>query len=228
MYGNLKLVRFTVHQKQRLCTMTTNQPLSFFISGKMTELSKERLAVQAALAGYSRHGWLHENGIDAHPEALRRAHLEEIAKCDVYIGLFWLCYEPVMIEELEFALKYQKPCLLYEKHVNVDQRSPELTAFLKRFQQTDYAGGFTLCRFETAEQITEFVQKDVMRLLVTRFRESRQQPPPRPTSNSTTASAKNKGMAIGTTYSNLNRYYYAPSDTEPLIKPPLPMEHFHE
>jgi len=195
--------------------MATNQPLSLFISGKVTELTKERLAVQAALAEYSRYGWLQENGIDARPEAAHRAYLEEIANCDVYIGLFWLRYEPVMIEELEFALKCQKPCLVYEKHVNVDQRSPELTAFLKRIRQIDNAGSLSVYRFEIPEQITEAVQKDVMRLLTSHFRESRRQPPPQPTSNSTTASAKNKGMAIGTTYSNINQYNYSPSGDEP-------------
>jgi hypothetical protein len=201
--------------------MATNQPLSFFIGGKTTELTKERLAIQAALAEYSRYGWLQENSTNTRPEAAHRVHLEEIANCDVYIGLFWLRYEPYMIEEFEFARKHQKPCLLYEKHVNVDQRSPELTAFLKRINQIDNAGDISVCRFEVFEQITEAVQKDIMRLLLTRFRESRQQPPPQPTLNSTTASAKNKGMAIGTNYGNINQYNYAPADaTSPRL-----MEH---
>ena len=38
--------------------MTTNQPLSLFISSKMTELAADRRAVQNALSEYDMHGWL--------------------------------------------------------------------------------------------------------------------------------------------------------------------------
>ncbi len=38
--------------------MTTNRPLSLFISSKMAELADERRAVQSALSEYDMHGWL--------------------------------------------------------------------------------------------------------------------------------------------------------------------------
>ena len=39
------------------------------------------------------------------------------------------------IEEYEYARVHKKPCLVYEKHVHVEQRSRELQAFLDRIQQ---------------------------------------------------------------------------------------------
>jgi hypothetical protein len=45
--------------------MTTNHPLSLFISSKMAELQEERYAVQVALAAYRMYGWLWEQDTGA-------------------------------------------------------------------------------------------------------------------------------------------------------------------
>src|SRR6266566_202246 len=155
--------------------MTNNQPLSLFVSSKMQELADERRAVRAALVKYRMYGWLWENDAGARPEPIGSTYLNEVDACDIYLGLFWLGYGPYTIEEFDHARKLQKPCLLYEKHVNLEQRSPELAAFLDRIQRVDNPEGLTVYRFENPEQLAAQVQSDVTRLLTTRFRESRQQ-----------------------------------------------------
>lgn len=104
--------------------MTTNQPLSLFISSKMTELADERRAVQKALSKYRMYGWLWEKDAGARPEPIDSTYLTEVAACDIYIGLFWLGYGPYTIEEFECARQHNKPCLIYEKHVDTDKRDP--------------------------------------------------------------------------------------------------------
>ena len=51
-----------------------------------------------------------------------------------------------------------------------------MQAFLDTIQQVKNPAGLTVCRFETPEQLAQQVQNDVIRLLTTVFRESRQQP----------------------------------------------------
>jgi len=156
--------------------MTTNQPLSLFISSKMAELAEERRAVQSALSAYQMQGWLFEKDAGARPEPIQSTDLKEVEACDLYIGLFWLGYGPYTIEEYERARSLNKPCLVYEKHVETDQRDPQLTTFLQSIQQVTDPKGLTVFRFDTVEALRAQIQKDVMHLLVTQFRRSRQQP----------------------------------------------------
>src|SRR2546423_14823582 len=107
--------------------MATNQLLSLFISSKMTkELAGERRAVRDALSEYHMKGWLWEKDAGARPEPVESTYLAEVEASDIYIGLFWLGYGEYTIEEFEHARKYQKPCLIYEKHVDIDKRDPKL------------------------------------------------------------------------------------------------------
>src|SRR6266581_5820680 len=188
--------------------MTSNRQLSLFISSKMQELIEERRAVQAALSNYHMAGWLWEKDEGARPESVRNAYLKAVETCDLYIGLFWLGYGPYTIEEFEHARAHKKPCLIYEKYMNADQRSPELAAFLSRIQETDDPDSLTVRRFETSTELAKLVQKDIMQSLTTRFRQSHRQPPLSPTSNSTTTSAKNKGIAVYS-YGNITQHNYA-------------------
>jgi len=156
--------------------MSTNQPLSLFISSKMEELAEERRAVQAALSDYRMYGWLWEDDAGARPTPTRATYLKEVDSCDIYIGLFWLGYGPYTIEEYEHARQYSKPCLIYEKHVEMDRRDSHLTQFLKQIEAVDNPAGLTVRWFTTAEELARYVQEDVIRLLTTIFRESRKQP----------------------------------------------------
>jgi tetratricopeptide (TPR) repeat protein len=154
--------------------MTTNQPLSLFISSKMDEMREERYAVQMALAAYRMYGWLWEQDAGARPEPIQSTYLKEVEACDIYVGLFWKGYGEYTIEEYRHARKHHKPCLIYEKQADIEQRDPQLTDFLKEINRV--TDGLTVCRFENAEQLATQVQKDVIRFLTSRFRDTRQQP----------------------------------------------------
>lgn len=186
--------------------MTTNTPLSLFISSKMAELAEERRAVQTALSDYNMQGWLWEKDAGARPEPIQSTYLAEVEACDVYIGLFWLGYGQYTIEEFEQARKHHKPCLIYEKRVNVEQRNPELTAFLNRIQQVADPDALTVFWFKTPEQLAEQVKKDIMRLLATKLREKAQSAPEGETSQRPTQhiTASHKGIAIGTVMRDVN------------------------
>ena len=157
--------------------MTTTQPLSLFISSKMAELAEERQAVQRALKNYHMYGWLFEKDAGARPESIQQTYLEEVASCDIYIGLFWQGYGEYTIEEFEKARALHKPCLIYEKHVALEQRDPQLTTFLHSIQQVTDPRGLTVRRFQTASELADQVSQDVLHLLITDFRKSRKQPP---------------------------------------------------
>ena len=190
--------------------MATNQPLSLFISSKMTELADERRAVQNALSEYEMHGWLWEKDVSARPVPINSIYLTEVEACDIYIGLFWLGYGPYTIEEYEHARKHHKDCLIYEKYVDIDKRDPRLQAFLDNIQRVKSPAGLSVCRFETAKQLAKQVQRDVMRLLSTRFRQ---------TFNSATIRTKSKGIAVGTIYEgHINQYHYGQTDDEQATK----------
>src|SRR6266568_630793 len=160
--------------------MTTTQPLSLFISSKMAELAEERQAVQRALKNYNMYGWLFEKDAGARPESIQQTYLEEVASCDMYLGLFWQGYGQYTIEEFEKARALHKPCLVYEKQVDqvdMEQRDPQLTTFLRSIQQVTDPRGLTVRRFQTAIELAEQVSQDVLHLLITDFRKSRKQPP---------------------------------------------------
>ena len=101
--------------------MTTNQPLSLFISSKMAELAEERRAVQSALSAYQMSGWLFEKDAGARPDTIQSTYLKQVEACDIYIGLFWHGYGQYTIEEYEKARSLHKPCLVYEKQVDTRQ-----------------------------------------------------------------------------------------------------------
>ena len=171
--------------------MAISQPLSLFISAHLSELVDEQRALLNTLKVYPIYGWLWEGDTEARPQTVRSTYLTEVEACDIYIGLFWLGYAPHTIETYEHARKLNKPCLLYEKDVDIEQRSPELTDFLKHVSAQQ-----PICRFKRLTELAEQAQKDVVRLLSTQFRESRRQSLPLPTFSSTTAGGRNKGIAI--------------------------------
>jgi len=166
----------TVFQGTELDDMTTNLPLSLFISSKMQELAEERRAVQAALSDYRMYGWLWEDDAGSRPTPTRATYLNEIESCDIYIGLFWIGYGPYTLEEYECARHYNKRCLIYEKHSETDRRDSQLTQFLNEIEEVGNPSGLTVRRFMIAEELAQYVQEDVIRLLTTIFRENRKQP----------------------------------------------------
>ena len=156
--------------------MATSQSLSLFISSKMIEMATERRSVETALSHYHMCGWLWEDDAGARPEPVRSTYLAEVEACDVYIGLFWLGYGLYTVEEFNHARLHHKPCLVYEKMVDVDKRAPQLQTFLADIRNVDNPEGLTLYPFMTPDELVEQIQKDIIRLLVTVFRTSRKQP----------------------------------------------------
>ena len=152
--------------------MTTDHPFSLFTSSKMTELADERRAVQAVLSRLPNFCcWLWEDNAGARPEPIRSTYLAEVEACDVYIGLFWKEYGPYTIEEFNHARLHRKPCLIYEKHIDVGQRSPYLAEFLESIQHMEDPDTLTVCQFTTPEALAERVKNDVLRLLFMTFRQ---------------------------------------------------------
>lgn len=160
--------------------MATNHPLSIFASSKMEELAQERKVVQAALSDYNLYGWLWESDAGARPFMLHSTYLKELAGCDIYIGLFWLGYNPQTIEEFKYACSQNKYCLIYEKHANIENRDPQLMQFLKRIGKSAGKDSLIVRKFTDAEELADFVQQDVTYLLTSLFRENRAQPPTLP------------------------------------------------
>ena len=70
-----------------------------------------------------------------------------------------------------------KPCLIYEKHVDIARRDPRLQAFLDQIGEV--ADGLTICRFTTVDELAGRVQDDVLGLLTRRFRADQKQSPAR-------------------------------------------------
>lgn len=198
------------------------QQLTLFISSKIQELASERRAVQAALKSFKMSGWLWETDAGARPEPTRSTYLQEVEASDIYLGLFWLGYGPYTIEEFQYARMLQKPCLVYEKYLNLDQRDPRLTAFLDDLQQVTSPAGLTTCRFTTITLLADQVQHDVIHLLTTIFRDTRIQPAGKatllsPRRRPRNVSAKNHSIAIGgDNYGTVEQYTYVdpPSEDE--------------
>ncbi len=195
--------------------MTTNQPLSLFISSKMGELAPERRALKDDLEALSHNGlltWLWEEDAGARPEPVRSTYLKEVEACDLYIGLFWLGYGPYTIEEYRHARQHHKPCLMYEKYVDVERRSPELVAFLAEIEQVTNRDGLTVCRFTTPEELVAFVRRDVMRLLTGVFHDTRRQPPAgmeqSKSASKVEMKAKRGGFNVYHNQGSINQTYY--------------------
>lgn len=168
--------------------MPISDPLSLFISSTMKEeLKNERRIVQAVLSDYRMYGWLWEDDAGARPTPTRATFLQEVADCDIYLGLFWLGYGIYTIEEYEYAREHDKPCLVYKKQVNTEKRDPQLTDFLNQIEDVNNSEGVTVRWFTTNEQLETYIRDDVLRLLTRAFRGSRQQPVNGPIGSSSTS-----------------------------------------
>jgi hypothetical protein len=199
--------------------MTTQQPLSLFVSSRMKELQAERQAIGKLFAASPPLKyfipWLWEEDAGARPEPIRSTYLKEVEDCDIYIGLFWLGYGPYTIEEFERARQLGKPCLIYQKDIDAGGRDAELTAFLQRINSVNGPDSHTVRKFRNAvtpEAIAQMMVDDVMRLLTTDFREKRKQPTtdmqPTQQLDNITIKAKNRSIATYINNGNINQNNY--------------------
>jgi hypothetical protein len=134
--------------------MATSRSLKLFISSKMTELKEERCAVGAALEAYRMEVWQWEKDAGSRSEPVYSTYLSEVTDCDIYIGLFWLGYGQYTIEEFDWAYNKAKPCLIYIKETNIEQRDQPLQQFLDRIKQVKNSDGLTSYPFQTIEELT--------------------------------------------------------------------------
>ena len=179
------------------------QNISIFISSKMLELVDERKAVQAALAQYHMEGWLWEKDAGANPAAVRKTYLKQVEDSLIYIGLFWRGYGPYTIEEYHHASDCDKPCLIYEKHIDMDGRDPNLQNFLDGIGHPENDSGVSICRFTTTAELVTHVQKDVMRVIAdTIHKKNEPRPEPKNADN-----AGHHNIHIGRDmHGNINQY----------------------
>ncbi|MBN1422560.1 MAG: DUF4062 domain-containing protein, partial [Planctomycetes bacterium] len=119
--------------------MGSNEPIGVFISSTMGELQEERRAVKDALTVFDSRlrAWLWEDDAPAQDRSIRRVYLEEIERCSVYLGLFWLKYGEYTIEEFRRATACRKPRLIFVKDVDAERRDPRLVELLEEISAVD-------------------------------------------------------------------------------------------
>lgn len=146
-----------------------NRRLQAFISSRMTELAPERDLVKKSLDELEVDAWVFEDAAGARPKTIQETYLEEVENADIYIGIFWKGYGEYTIEEFEHAQKSEKPCLIYEKREQLDERDEKLKDFLDSL--SDVESGLTIQWFNGVDEIGEYVRRDVAAWLTEEARE---------------------------------------------------------
>ncbi len=138
--------------------------LRVFVSSRMRELANERAAVEQALEAMGADAFVFEGDAGARPGSGVATYRDELARSDVYLGIFWLGYGDYTRDEYDTAVRLDLPCLLYEKPPGAgEQRDPELQRFLDAVGDVD-TGHVTTAWFEDAGQLAGWVRRDVDRL----------------------------------------------------------------
>ena len=144
--------------------------LRVFVSSRMAELAEERRAIKAAFEKAGINAWVFEapDGAGAQPRSIQRTYLDELDQSDLYLGIFWRGYGEYTEDEYRHAID-EKPCLVYEKHIDIDgTRDPKLQTLLDEMSRVKE--GITIQRFTTSAELAEFAARDVRRLLTAIFR----------------------------------------------------------
>ena len=148
----------------------SRERLRVFVSSKMSELADERRLIKNALKQLEIDAWVFEADAGARPSSIRDTYLDELGDADIYIGLFWKGYGEYTIDEFNNARKQSKPCLIYEKRTEVDQRDPRLQEFLDEISAVE--SGLTIRWFQDQKQLSQFIRQDIADLLAEAFRSS--------------------------------------------------------
>ncbi len=146
-----------------------------FVSSSMDELASERKAIKEALDELKIEAWLFEVGAGARPETIKEVYQRELARADLYIGLFWKRYGAYTIDEFEYAQILDKDCLIYEKHTDLENRTPALQKFLDKIGAVQT--GLTLNRFDSPEEVSTLVKQDVVQWLIRNSEEAKYKEP---------------------------------------------------
>jgi hypothetical protein len=135
----------------------------------MTELRDVREVVHKALTDHGIEAVVYEANIGARPDTVVYTSLSEVQESDVYVGLFWMKYGDITIQEYRHARKLNKHCFIYVRDKNL-RRDRALEDFLQREVYDPYTG-VTYSYFESALQLGNAVAKDIMDWLERRYRE---------------------------------------------------------
>jgi hypothetical protein len=136
----------------------------------MAELAPERQVVKKALNFLEVDGWIFEEDAGAKPKTIQDTYQEELKGADLYLGIFWKGYGDYTIEEFEYAQKLKKPCLIYEKRTELEDRDPALQTFLNAISEVKT--GLTINWFDTLEELEADVKRDVAGWQVEAIRKS--------------------------------------------------------
>lgn len=148
----------------------SRERLRVFVSSKMSELANERRLIKNALKQLEIDAWVFEADAGARPGSIRDTYLDELGGADIYIGLFWKGYGEYTVDEFNNARKQSKPCLIYEKRTEVDQRDHRLQKFLDEISAVE--SGLTIRWFQDEKQLSQFIRQDIADLLAEAFRSS--------------------------------------------------------
>ena len=167
--------------------MNTLQRLRIFISSTTKDLQPERDAVERAIATLNLEAVRSEK-VGSQSISPREACRIMAQECDVYLGILggrygYILREGLSATEFEFntAQEAGKPILLYRKQVPEEELEPKQKAFIERIG--DFDTGYYIRDFTAADvpdQLTEWVQQDVVALLAGDFRERMPEAKPRP------------------------------------------------
>jgi predicted ATPase len=148
---------------------TPDHRLRVFVSSTLGELNPERAAVRQAIERLHLAPVMFELGARPHaPRALYRSYL---AQSHIFIGIYWQRYgwvapgETISGLEDEYRLAGNLPRLLYIKQPAPD-REERLAQLLEDFRSDDRA---SYKRIETADELSQQVQRDLALLLSERF-----------------------------------------------------------
>lgn len=143
--------------------------LRVFISSTMSELRDVREVVHATLQKKGLDPFIFESDSRAQPENVVTTSLEELERCDLYVGLFERKFGEVTAKEFLHARKKAKPCFIYIRDKDAE-REPELEAFLTQHVRSIELG-VTYEYFTGVMQLGEQVAEAILSWLVKRHRE---------------------------------------------------------
>lgn len=148
--------------------------MKIFISSTISDLESERISVAQAIQGLRMEAYLSEadgaNWSSSYEKCFR-----EVEDSDIYLLIIGNCYgfkpakhgewydgkTSVTHAEFKLAERLNKPMLIYAK--NTTRRETEATDFLEHLQ--DFFSGYFRKNFSQSEELTSYVQNDILTLL---------------------------------------------------------------
>ena len=145
-------------------------PLRVFVSSTWLDLEPERKAVETALQRLRETTFIGMEYFGSRDENTRRASLDEVDRCHVYIGIFAARYGSGITEdEYRRARAHDLPCFIYFKDdstitFNKVEKNPEQMAKLDKLK-AELLLAHTVTKFINPEDLTAKVTADLHRYI---------------------------------------------------------------